>query len=139
MGLRVTGVDETKAEVAEAARRARDLAPFLAGEAPLVDELVAASFASRTSPGGEAWAPTEGPSTASDILPTVDLLVDRQRFRFSVTHPASHYFAFGTSRQPPRNFLPFDRTGTEIMSGAAGGFWRGHAERLGRYLGEVQS
>lgn len=134
MGFQVTGLQEAIDAHREAARRARDLRPALEPTAAELRELVNASFGQQVSPAGDAWAPSKRGGSRASLAASVAIVAQPDGLSVEVRDPAASFFAFGSERQPGRNFLPFDRSGQPIMRGAARTWFLQMLERVRAYL-----
>jgi hypothetical protein len=127
MGVVVEGLEELRADIAEAAAMAADPRPALEEWAADLEALVDRAFASQTTPEGRPWAPRRmttrsrvgGPEHPRRRVPGRPLGVDSGAMRASIDVQvapravvldvgAQHasFFTRGTRYQPARPFVP---------------------------------
>lgn len=137
MGVVVEGLEELRADIAEAAAMAADPRPALEAWAVDLEALVDRSFASQTTPEGRSWAPRRmttrsrvgGPEHPRRRVPGRPLGVESGAMRASigvdvtpravvldVPAPQAAFFAGGTRYQPARSFVPTSDEGASASA-----------------------
>lgn len=112
MGVKVTGVAEVTKMLKGIRGRQKNLKPFLEREAKTVDEAVAKAWSSRTSPSGDRWAPYKDPArTGGSLRSESKAKGSRRKLTWKGSHIAAFHY-FGTKFMPPRNAIPFERSGS---------------------------
>ena len=139
MTVEITGIDGVRAQLVRARDAAADLRPVLEQEAQTMAAMIAESWSSGMSPGGETWPIVDGDGGSMRTAHRVT--AGEASMQVSVEHPAASFVVYGTRELAGRNPLPIVRTGEGValdMRGRAGSFWRRHADRIAEHLAGVE-
>lgn len=138
MGFELRGLREAIEEHELLAQRARDLSPFLEELRAELEAMIDRAWASRRSPGGDAWPATKRESESDgETRRACDVRIEDNSIVISVGAEHASFAFFGTRHQPARNPLPVEPRGGQLewmQRGEAGAWLDALPARLEAYL-----